>query len=123
MASYAIQFQKGLSLREFNVAYATEEQCREAICKARWGDGFVCPDARGGPPGTAASPGACSSARTAFINFLEEAFEHDAQKSPGGWKRAKVPAFRWVNTVLGNLLSDPPRDPCVLRLTGSRMGR
>ena len=33
MASYDIQFQKGLSLREFNAAYATEEQCREAICK------------------------------------------------------------------------------------------
>ena len=31
MASYDIQFQKGLSLREFNAAYATEEQCREAI--------------------------------------------------------------------------------------------
>ena len=36
-------------------------------------------------------------------HFLEEDFEHDAQKSPGGWKSAKVPAFRWVNTVLGNL--------------------
>ena len=43
MASYDIQFQKGLSLREFNAAYATEEQCREAICKARWGAGFRCP--------------------------------------------------------------------------------
>ena len=31
MASYDIQFQKGLSLREFNATYATEEQCREAI--------------------------------------------------------------------------------------------
>ena len=36
-------------------------------------------------------------------NFLEEDYEHDAQKSPGGWKSAKVPALRWVNTVLGNL--------------------
>jgi hypothetical protein len=44
MASYDIQFQKGLSLREFNATYATEEQCREAICKARWGEGFVCPE-------------------------------------------------------------------------------
>ena len=35
MASYDIQFQKGLSLREFNATYATEEQCREAICKAK----------------------------------------------------------------------------------------
>jgi ribosomal protein L37AE/L43A len=44
MASYDIQFQKGLSLREFNAPYATEEQCREAICKTRWCDGFVCPE-------------------------------------------------------------------------------
>ena len=44
MACYYIQFQKGLSLREFNATYATEEQCREAICKARWGEGFVCPE-------------------------------------------------------------------------------
>ena len=58
MTSYDIQFQKGLSLREFNAAYATEEQCREAICKARWGDGFVCPEC--GSTGTAPSPGACS---------------------------------------------------------------
>jgi len=36
-------------------------------------------------------------------NFVEENFEHDAQKSPGGWKSANVAAFRWVNTVLGNL--------------------
>jgi hypothetical protein len=41
MTSYAIQVQKGLSLREFNATYATEEQCREAICKARWGRGSL----------------------------------------------------------------------------------
>jgi len=42
MASYAIQFQKGLSLREFLAAYGTEERCVEAVCKARWPQGFVC---------------------------------------------------------------------------------
>jgi len=36
-------------------------------------------------------------------NFLENGYDHDAQKAPGGWRSAKVPAFRWVNTVLGNL--------------------
>lgn len=44
MASYDIQFQKGLSLREFMAGYGTEEQCIEAVCKARWRDGFVCPE-------------------------------------------------------------------------------
>ena len=28
---------------------------------------------------------------------------HHAQKSPGGWRNSKVPAFKWVNTALGNL--------------------
>ena len=44
MTSYDIQFQKGLSLREFMADYGTEEQCIEAVCKARWRDGFVCPE-------------------------------------------------------------------------------
>jgi hypothetical protein len=42
MACYAIQFQNGLSLREFLAAYGTEERCVEAVCKARWPQGFVC---------------------------------------------------------------------------------
>ena len=36
-------------------------------------------------------------------NFLGPDYDHDAQKAPGGWQSAQVPAFRWVNTVLGNL--------------------
>ena len=36
-------------------------------------------------------------------NFLADGYEHNSQKSPGGWRSAKVAAFRWVNTVLGNL--------------------
>lgn len=35
-------------------------------------------------------------------NFLEKGYDHNAQKAPGGWRSAKVPTFRWVNTVLGN---------------------
>jgi ribosomal protein L37AE/L43A/transposase-like protein len=44
MPRYDIQFQTGLSLREFMTRYGTEEQCIEAICKARWPHGFVCPE-------------------------------------------------------------------------------
>lgn len=253
VASYDIQFQKGLSLREFNETYGAEDQCIEAICKARWRDGFVCPEcgstrhcrlARGlfqcqdcrhqtsptagtifqdtklpltvwflamhlltqGKHSVSALElkrqlGVCydtawsmkqkilqvmtereegrvlsgrvevddayvggehhegkrgrgAAGKTPFVvavetdpevpervlylkmktlehvsgeelepwfrksivagslvltdgwkayNFLEDGWEHDAQKSPGGWKSAKVVAFRWVNTVLGNL--------------------
>ena len=253
MPSYAIQFQKGLSLREFMARYGTENQCVEAICKARWPQGFICPEcgsvrhcrlARGafqcqdcrhqtsptagtifqgtklpltvwfqamhlltqgkhsvsalelkrqlgvhyetawnmkqkilqvmlereeatvlsgrievddayvGGEHHEGKRGRGAAGKTPFVvavetdpakpesvlflkmkalkhvsgaemepwfresiipgslvltdgwkayKFLEDGFEHDAQKSPGGWKSAKVAAFRWVNTVLGNL--------------------
>ena len=43
MSRIAIQFQKGLSLSEFQRLYGTEEQCEAALEKARWPDGFRCP--------------------------------------------------------------------------------
>lgn len=38
-----IQFQPGLSMREFLERYGTEAQCRAALQATRWPDGFVCP--------------------------------------------------------------------------------
>lgn len=43
MARNGIQFQKGLSLREFQALYGNEAQCEAALEKARWPDGFRCP--------------------------------------------------------------------------------
>ncbi len=43
MARSRIQFQKGLSLLEFQRRYCTEAQCEAAWEKARWPDGFRCP--------------------------------------------------------------------------------
>lgn len=43
MARNWVQFQKGLSLTDFNRKYATEEQCEAAVKAWRWPDGFVCP--------------------------------------------------------------------------------
>jgi len=28
---------------------------------------------------------------------------HEVKEMPGGWRSVKHPAFKWVNTVLGNL--------------------
>jgi transposase-like protein len=43
MARNPVQFQKGLSLIEFNRRYGTDEQCHAALIKMRWPNGFVCP--------------------------------------------------------------------------------
>jgi hypothetical protein len=47
MARSAIQFPKGLSLRQFLRLYGTEEQWDAALEKARWSDRFRCPGCDG----------------------------------------------------------------------------
>ncbi len=43
MSRSKIQFQKGLSERQFRADYGTEEQCRAVLLAWRWPKGFVCP--------------------------------------------------------------------------------
>jgi len=43
MGKNKIQFQQGLSLTQFLSQYGSEEQCRTALYKMRWPNGFVCP--------------------------------------------------------------------------------
>jgi ribosomal protein L37AE/L43A len=43
MAMNRVQFQAGLSMREFMVRYGTEGQCVEAMAAQRWPAGFRCP--------------------------------------------------------------------------------
>jgi hypothetical protein len=43
MARNAVQFQRGLSLAEFQERYGTEDLCHAALVRMRWPDGFVCP--------------------------------------------------------------------------------
>ena len=42
-----VQFQPGMSLREFQARFGTEEQCRQALLEARWPYGFRCPSCEG----------------------------------------------------------------------------
>ena len=43
MARNKVQYQKGLSEAGFDRQCGSEEQCRAALAKWRWPDGFVCP--------------------------------------------------------------------------------
>jgi len=43
MARNKVQFQRGLSMADFQRGYGTEEQCHAALVAMRWPDGFVCP--------------------------------------------------------------------------------
>jgi transposase-like protein len=43
MAMNRVQFQKGLSMTEFNALYGNEDACRAAVERARWPHGFWCP--------------------------------------------------------------------------------
>ena len=47
MARNKVQYQKGLSEAAFDRQYGSEEQCRAAVAKWRWPDGFVCPHCGG----------------------------------------------------------------------------
>lgn len=43
MAKNKIQFQKGMSITEFMKKYGSHEQCRKALFKLRWPNGYSCP--------------------------------------------------------------------------------
>jgi hypothetical protein len=47
MSKNPVQFQKGMSLEAFLSEYGTEVQCRAALIRLRWPDGFVCPKCGG----------------------------------------------------------------------------
>ena len=44
MAKNQLQFQPGMSLMVFLDRYGSEQQCREALLKARWPHGLRCQD-------------------------------------------------------------------------------
>ena len=44
MPKNQVQFQRGMSLREFMDKYGTREQCEQALFGWRWPRGFVCPE-------------------------------------------------------------------------------
>lgn len=47
MAKNKVQFQKGMSERQFIELFGTEEQCRSVLFSWRWPSGFKCPKCQG----------------------------------------------------------------------------
>lgn len=47
MAMNKIQFQAGLSMRDFQRQYGTDEQCEAAVFASRWRQGWNCPRCAG----------------------------------------------------------------------------
>ena len=87
MPRYDIQFQKGLSLREFMARYGTEDQCLQAICNARWPQGFDCPE--------------CGSTRHCWLSRgLFQCQDCRKQTSPTAgtiFQSTKLPLTVWLN--------------------------
>ncbi len=44
MAMNKVQFQAGLSLPAFMAKFGSEAQCRQSLFRARWPEGFRCPE-------------------------------------------------------------------------------
>jgi ribosomal protein L37AE/L43A/transposase-like protein len=44
MPKNKVQFQKGMSLKDFLARYGTQAQCEQALTAWRWPQGFVCPE-------------------------------------------------------------------------------
>ena len=42
-----VQFQRGMSLRDFQLRFGREDQCRKTLFEARWPRGFRCPSCQG----------------------------------------------------------------------------
>ncbi len=43
MSKYSIQFQKGMSIFQFQELFGTEKQCEEHLYSLKWPQGFICP--------------------------------------------------------------------------------
>ena len=97
MARNTVQFQKGLSEPEFEVRYGTEDQCREAVMRWRWPSGFACP--------------VCAGEHHSFVKTraLYQCTDSKGQDLARLLRhllnRGLNPAFKWVNTTLGNIKS------------------
>jgi ribosomal protein L37AE/L43A len=86
MARNGVQFQRGLSMAEFNARYGTEEQCHAALVRMRWPEGFVCPACGGRKH---------SYARARRIFQCSACRQQTSAKSGTIFHKSKTPLSKW----------------------------
>ncbi len=90
MGKNKVQFQKGYSMFNFIKDYGTEGQCRQALFKWRWPEGFRCPD--------------CGSARHTVIktrNLYQCSTCHHQTSLISGtiFEHTKLPLITWFLAI------------------------
>jgi ISXO2-like transposase domain/Transposase zinc-ribbon domain len=112
MARNKVQFQRGLSDVEFERLYGTEDKCCEALFSWRWPEGFARPACGGLAHCELAKitrlivrRGArvATDGLSCFNGVADAGCTHEAIVTGSGRKAARHPAFKAVNTALGNI--------------------
>ncbi len=106
MARNRVQFQKGLSMAEFNTRYGTEEECHAALVRMRWPAGFVCP---------ACSGAKHSYARARRIFQCSACRVQTSAKSGTIFHKSKTPLTKWFLGM--HLITSAKNDISGLELT------
>lgn len=105
MARNQVQFQKGLGMAEFLAAYGREDQCRAALARWRWPDGFVCPQ--------------CGGARHSYVQtrHLYQCSSCNLQTSPRAgtiFHKSRTPLSKWFLAI--HLMTSAKNDIAALEL-------
>jgi hypothetical protein len=107
MAINQVQFQKGLSMQQFEQRYGSEQQCEQAVRSWRWPAGFRCPRC---------GHSECSQFRRGTLLYMQcSACRHQCSLIAGTiFERSKLPLKTWFMAM--HLLSKAKTNVSALEL-------
>lgn len=107
MAMNQVQFQKGLSMQQFEQRYGSEQQCEQAVRSWRWPAGFRCPRC---------GHSECSEFRRGTLLYMQcSACRHQCSLIAGTiFERSKLPLKKWFLAM--HLLSKAKTNVSALEL-------
>lgn len=107
MAMNQVQFQRGLSMAEFNDRYGSEERCEAAVVASRWPSGFTC--------ALCAGTRSSSFRREGRLYFQCTACRHQCSVISGTiFEATKLPLSRWFLAM--HLLTQSKNNVAALEL-------